>query len=33
MTERRGVFTNNHIIFFPRAGETENVPEFELERF
>ena len=33
MSKRHGVFTENFTIFFSNAKKTENVQEFEFERF
>ena len=33
MSKRQGVFTENVTIYFSNTGKTENVAEFELNRF
>ena len=33
MSKCDGIFTVDFIIFFSNARKTENVPEFEFERF
>ena len=33
MSKRNDIFAENFIIFFPNAGKTANVPEFEFDKF
>ena len=33
MSKLHGIFTENFTIFFPNAGKTRNMPEFEFDIF
>ena len=33
MSKRHGIFTENFIIFFSKAGKTGKVPEFQFDKF
>ena len=33
MSKRHGIFTENFIIFFSKAGKTGKVPEFQFDTF
>ena len=33
MSKRHDIFNENFTIFFPNAGQTINVPEFESDKF
>ena len=33
MSKRHDIFTENFTIFFPNAGKTVNMPEFDFDKF